>query len=320
MAAMLQAMQCSYGATLAAGDRTVLRVLLLVDDVLRTAETWSMQQGSGHMRMDTDDDEAVPSDEGGTADDKDDLLARRMAGPLARSGFLWGRAAVQYYSGLEGVLAAVAAQAVSEEDPSEQAEAVESALKRYRSTMLQDNWGLVEVQRSAAACVHFPDLRTLAADEDKVAYGSSASTSVSSASAPAPPAGGSEQAPGTTGPASASEAAYDPAYVLLFALAHAREDAGGGSVGVLCRWGLCALALRGLGSKDVGLRCVRLPAWPAWPRGSTVQCSGVQCSGVRTVGEGRAVSDDAAVRLSTRYQPDATAAAGALGSHACMHA
>lgn len=191
-----------------------------------------------------------------------DLVSARMAGPLARSGFLWGRAAALYYSGLEDILASALAKAVSQ-DPVVQAGIVERASKQFRSKLLQENWGLLEVQRSAAACVMYPDLRTLAADEDEVVYGCSSSTSLPVSPPSSAPGQTLEDAVAVPQPSSLVHAAYDPAYVLLFGLAHLRESdkedvdvAGsvGGAAGAVCRWGLTALAFRSLGSKDSGLR------------------------------------------------------------------
>lgn len=51
-AGLLQALQAAYTATLSPSDRALLRALLLLDDVLRVAEGWSMWQADGDVDMD----------------------------------------------------------------------------------------------------------------------------------------------------------------------------------------------------------------------------------------------------------------------------
>ncbi|KXZ49469.1 hypothetical protein GPECTOR_21g695 [Gonium pectorale] len=83
LGALLQLLQCAYGASLRGSDRALLRVLLRLDCILCAAEAAEEDEGGdgggGGATA------AVATAAG--------LVGLRLSGPLARSGFLWGPAA-----------------------------------------------------------------------------------------------------------------------------------------------------------------------------------------------------------------------------------
>ncbi|GIL95206.1 hypothetical protein Vretimale_1288, partial [Volvox reticuliferus] len=98
LSALLQLLQCAYGATLRESDRAILRVLLRLDELLL------LRNESG----------ASASDDLRTVDP---VTRRLSSGPLAQSGYLWGAAACHVYevvaaADAAGTTAASAADAV----------------------------------------------------------------------------------------------------------------------------------------------------------------------------------------------------------------
>ncbi|GLI61191.1 hypothetical protein VaNZ11_003425, partial [Volvox africanus] len=222
LSALLQFLQCAYGATLRDSDRAILRVLLRLDELLR--------------RRGIESSWASASDDLGTVDAVTRCLS---GGPLALSGYLWGAAACHFYEAVaaaeEAGTAAVSATHV-----------VDSGALRART--------VAEHQPSdpriiALACVRFPAGRTLTADEDDPWV--RPSTAVAPAVATAH---GSTLEPlyGGGGCSTVASAAADPAWLLPFTVCCLRE--GAVNVQDLAGWGLLPLCLRCLASDDLGLR------------------------------------------------------------------
>ncbi|KAG2499734.1 hypothetical protein HYH03_002667 [Edaphochlamys debaryana] len=227
LAALLSLLQCAYGGSLTAGDRAVLRCMLRLNELLTLAEAAEADGDGGS------------GDEGGGALASvvsADVASRRMAGPLARSGFLHGPAATAYYAAVAEAEAAAAASA-------DGAATSEAALQRLRAAAVADNHP-PDPRTMAVATVCFPACRTLAADEDDpwVSGGAGASRQVAAGAATA-------------------AAAADPAWVLPFAVAGLRD--GTATAGDLSQWGVLPLCLRCLGSADVGLRTLAYEALAA---------------------------------------------------------
>ncbi|EFJ52598.1 hypothetical protein VOLCADRAFT_86859 [Volvox carteri f. nagariensis] len=219
--ALLQLLQCAYGASLRESDRAVLRVLLRLDELLLPLP-------------------AADSADGDDADDPRcaDLVTRRLSGgsPLARSGYVCGTAARQYYQ------ASAAAQAAAYGTAAAGAAADRTALRTRAVTENQ----LSDPRVIALACVCFPAGRTLAAEEDDP-------WAIPSA-APAAAAADELRRPRTT---SCSDGG-DPAWLLPYTVCCLRD--GAATVQDLAGWGLLPLCLRCLAVEDVGLRTLSYEA------------------------------------------------------------
>ncbi|GIL58550.1 hypothetical protein Vafri_13493, partial [Volvox africanus] len=306
LSALLQLLQCAYGATLRESDRAILRVLLRLDELLLLRQ---IESG------------ASASDDLGTVD----AVARRLSGgPLALSGYLWGAAACHFY---EAVAAAEAAGTAA-----------------VSATDAADTWALraravVEHQPSdpriiALACVHFPVGRTLTADEDDPWVRSSTA---------APPvvvaAHGSGLGPlcgggGSGGRCSTvASAAADPAWLLPFTVCCLRE--GAVTVQDLAGWGLLPLCLRCLASDDLGLRtlayeslalasaqldALATAAASTWQSGGAVaRAGGVKVAGPAALGSFLPASE-APVGLSGEVDDGPASASAAKGPQGPLRA
>eukprot|EP00798_Chlamydomonas_sp_ICE-L_P000062 gene62-12882_t len=271
---VLQMLQCSYGASMSLEDRATLRVMTMLDVLLLHATSSANMTNENDLAdpkiKDLDLMSARlsspltsltnmtlqtprPQGQGSRSDEcqavkppnitnkydladpkvKDlDLMSARLSGPLAQSGYLWGAAAREYYEHLEEQ------QRVSPDSFKSPSLMQLEQQKARTQVLLKDGSVQIDARRTAlSTSIAFPELRTLAADEDVI-----------------------------TGPASilpcgreqyeaASRAAYDPAFVLLFSYC-CLKDGGYSSVPLLLQWGLPPLFLRCLASPDIGMRAV----------------------------------------------------------------
>ncbi|GAX77400.1 hypothetical protein CEUSTIGMA_g4846.t1 [Chlamydomonas eustigma] len=244
--ALLRLLQCCYGASLSPEDRACLRIMFTLDVLLQHGS-------SGHS-----------------------LLSSRLSGPLARSGYLWGQAAKQYYRQMHSDKGKGSGIKVSAK--------LQSSKRLNADSDLQPNDGLntaafpvrvlkeecpPEVRRAVLTTVWFPSGRTASGDDEEEGAGIAED---------ADPLGKSIKSTWLW-PEDVRAAAFDPAYLLLFSLSclggvnpssvatrHqglqrtasgiAREREHILDVNSFVHWGLLALCLRCLAAKDVLIRAL----------------------------------------------------------------
>jgi hypothetical protein len=118
---LLRRLQCSYGATLCAEDRVCLRLMTTLDALIQQSDTGTEQELT--------------------------LIASRLSGPLALSGYLWGPSARSFYQQLDSLTGPTAR------------EALDLRVEVLRAMS-------VDVTRSCFTCIHFPLSRGISADDD----------------------------------------------------------------------------------------------------------------------------------------------------------
>lgn len=120
---LLRMLQCSYSATMSVEDGTCLRLMTKFDALIQQSLQGTNQPPLG-------------------------LLASRLSGPLALSGYLWGSSAKSYYQRLDGLAHTTA---------------LEDALD-VRGEVLGEM--SLDVARSCITCLNFPLSRGLSAEDD----------------------------------------------------------------------------------------------------------------------------------------------------------
>ena len=281
LGALAVLLQCGYGGGLAGGDRAVLRVLLRLDELAALAEAAEADvaaaaaAGGGDVDMDNMDATA----QGGyvAAYVQSSAAARRLAGPLARSGFLWGAAASYYHQRLQQAAGGAGA---GDAGPGG-AGPGDAAARELQARALAEA-AAPEPRALGMACVRFPVGRTLAADEDDPWSLASAPPASSTWSAP-----GAVDGSGEAGSALAAAGA-DPAWLLPFGVCCLR--AGTGTVQDLAGWGVLALALRCLAAADLGLRALAYELLAA----AAAQLDGLTAAAAAAAGTGKGAGSAAA--------------------------
>lgn len=247
LCALLQLSLTGYHATCHPTDRSVLRLLWLLD------ATMSGNQG------------------------REMLPAAVLAGPISRLGFLHGPAAAELFQRYPNLLVQLGGAQPQPHpsnnghifvvsDSKDEKSVLREEVRQYRSRLLREQYA-PDGRRAGLACVHFPQHHTLTADEEELPTACEAAAArildqrnriVDGALIAAAESGAAASAPAVRSlafpPASFHPASYDPAYMLPFAAQCLRD--GVIDPATFTRWGLLSLCLRGLAAPDDALRAV----------------------------------------------------------------